>query len=190
MIRHGEPVGGRRYRGRIDDPLSENGWQQMWTAVGDHAPWQHIITSPLSRCRDFAIALGTRQGIPVADDPRLMEIGFGVWEGRAPDELQRHDPDILNRFFNDPVTYRPEGAEPLDQFVGRVREAWYELLDIHAGKHLLLVAHAGIIRAVISEVLEIPARNIFRIKVTNAGVSRIRINPARPPTLVFHHGRF
>ncbi|MHB1590203.1 MAG: histidine phosphatase family protein [Sulfuricella sp.] len=35
LIRHGEPVGGRRYRGRTDDPLSEKGWNQMWTAVGD-----------------------------------------------------------------------------------------------------------------------------------------------------------
>ena len=33
MIRHGEPVGGRRYRGQIDDPLSEKGWRQMWAAV-------------------------------------------------------------------------------------------------------------------------------------------------------------
>ena len=31
LIRHGEPVGGRRYRGHIDDPLSERGWQQMWS---------------------------------------------------------------------------------------------------------------------------------------------------------------
>ena len=29
LIRHGEPVGGRRYRGQIDDPLSEKGWKQM-----------------------------------------------------------------------------------------------------------------------------------------------------------------
>ena len=189
MIRHGEPVGGRRYRGQVDDPLSEKGWQQMWTAVGDRAPWRHIVTSPLSRCREFAVALGTRHGIPVTDDPRLTEIGFGVWEGRTPDELRRDDPDILTRFFNDPVAHRPAGAEPLDQFVGRVREAWYELLDNHAGKHLLLVAHAGVIRAVISLVLEIPASNMFRIKVANAGISRIRIDPALPPTLVFHHGQ-
>jgi len=37
-MRHGEPVGGRAYRGHsIDDPLSEKGWQQMWDAVGDDA---------------------------------------------------------------------------------------------------------------------------------------------------------
>ena len=36
VIRHGEPKGGRRYRGYgIDDPLTETGWQQMWTAMPD-----------------------------------------------------------------------------------------------------------------------------------------------------------
>ena len=30
LIRHGEPVGGRAYRGHnIDDPLSDKGWQQI-----------------------------------------------------------------------------------------------------------------------------------------------------------------
>ena len=37
LIRHGEPVGGRKYRGQTDDPLSEKGWAQMWAAVGDYA---------------------------------------------------------------------------------------------------------------------------------------------------------
>ena len=34
LIRHGEPEGGRAFRGHsIDDPLSEKGWQQMWDVL-------------------------------------------------------------------------------------------------------------------------------------------------------------
>ena len=29
LIRHGEPVGGSKYRGQTDDPLSEKGWAQI-----------------------------------------------------------------------------------------------------------------------------------------------------------------
>ena len=77
-IRHGLPVGGARYRGHaIDDPLSESGWQQMWDAVGDAAPWNRIVSSPLKRCRDFAEALGTRHGLPLELDDGLREVGFG-----------------------------------------------------------------------------------------------------------------
>ena len=57
LLRHGEPIGGRRYRGHIDDPLSEYGWSEMWHAVSGETPWQQIITSPLRRCREFAEAL-------------------------------------------------------------------------------------------------------------------------------------
>ncbi|MFO7446727.1 MAG: hypothetical protein R6W90_10190, partial [Ignavibacteriaceae bacterium] len=36
---------GRRYRGQTDDPLSEKGWQQMREAVGEHRPWDVIVSS-------------------------------------------------------------------------------------------------------------------------------------------------
>ena len=58
LIRHGEPIGGRRYRGHgVDDPLSEKGWSQMWQAVGNYNAWHHIITSPLQRCQQFPPAI-------------------------------------------------------------------------------------------------------------------------------------
>jgi alpha-ribazole phosphatase/probable phosphoglycerate mutase len=33
LLRHGESVGGRKYRGQTDDPLSEKGWAQMRDVV-------------------------------------------------------------------------------------------------------------------------------------------------------------
>jgi len=83
LLRHGEPVGGRKYRGQIDDPLSEKGWAQMHAAVGDTAPWTRIVSSPLQRCRAFAEILADRHGLLLTLDERLAEVGFGVWEGRS-----------------------------------------------------------------------------------------------------------
>ena len=42
LLRHGEPVGGSRYRGQLDDALSERGWKQMWQAVGGRPLWQQV----------------------------------------------------------------------------------------------------------------------------------------------------
>lgn len=83
LIRHGEPVGGVLIRGQRDDPLSDTGWQQMWTAVDGMQNWQQIVTSPLSRCAEFARELGTRLNVPVEVEERFSEIGFGEWEGRV-----------------------------------------------------------------------------------------------------------
>ena len=189
FLRHGEPVGGRRYRGDgVDDPLSEKGWQQMWDAVGEHHPWDRIVASPLSRCLAFAEALAARHGIALSADPRFMEVGFGSWEGNTAAELEVEDPDQLRRFYADPVNARPAGAEVLADFFGRVSAAVDHVLDQHAGKHVLVVAHAGVIRAAIAHVIGAPAAGMYRIQVDNAGITRIRSDGVRPPTLLFHGG--
>jgi len=186
LLRHGEPIGGRRYRGQRDDPLSETGWEQMWHAVSGKTPWQRIITSPLSRCRAFAEAFADKQAIPMLVDDRLQEIGFGEWEGKSAAELSQGDPDIIARYYRDPLRNRPPGAEPLDRFLTRIRAAYEEAVTRYPGSHLLLVAHAGVIRGLIAGILQTPPEATFWINVDGAHLSRIRVGGERPPTLMFH----
>jgi len=191
FIRHGEPIGGKKYRGRTDDPLSDKGWDQMRRAVADHSPWNVIISSPLARCADFARELAQRHGLPLEMDPRLMELGFGAWEGKTSAELTRSDPEVLARFWNDPLAHAPPGSEPLAEFHERVVAAWRDILKTHGGAHVLIVAHAGVIRMAISHVLGAPLKNLFRTQVPNAGITRIRIERNGEsvfPQLMFHAG--
>lgn len=192
LIRHGEPVGGRRYRGQTDDPLSEKGWAQMRSAVGDARPWDVVVSSTLSRCLEFARELSARHRLPLETDPRFMEIGFGAWEGRTPEELTAIDPLLIERFREDPVAHRPEGAEALADFAARVGAAWRDVVARHAGRHVLIVAHAGVIRTVVGQTLEVPLHRVFRISVPTAGISRIRVRQRGAeliPELLFHAGR-
>jgi alpha-ribazole phosphatase/probable phosphoglycerate mutase len=191
LLRHGEPVGGRKYRGQTDDPLSEKGWRQMREAVGDHCPWDAIVSSSLSRCQEFARELATRHHRPLEVDPRLMEIGFGEWEGRTAEQLEAEVPGQVQRFLVDPLGHRPRGAEPLPEFRARVLAAWAEILGRHAGPHVLVVGHAGIIRVLVSEVLGASLDRLFRLYVPSAGLSRIEIEQREGitlPRLVFHAG--
>jgi len=191
LIRHGEPVGGRRYRGQTDDPLSEKGWAEMRAAVGDARPWDVVVSSTLSRCLAFARELSTRHQLPLETEPRFMEIGMGAWEGRTPEELTATDPSLIDRFRDDPFSYRPEGGETLKDFAARVGTAWHEVLARHAGRHVLIVAHAGVIRAVVGQVLEVPLHRVYRISVPTAGISRIRVRKQGSlliPELLFHAG--
>lgn len=192
LMRHGEPVGGRRYRGQTDDPLSEKGWQQMWGAVGEFRGWQHIVTSPLQRCAAFADALGDKLALPVTRDIRLQEAGFGEWEGKLPAEICADDAERLFRFKSDPVRHAPPGAEALAAFHRRVGEAWQELLAAHRGQHVLVVSHAGAIRMLMAHALGLPAGHVYRLHVGNAGLTRIQVDwsgDAMLPTLLFHAGR-
>jgi len=186
LLRHGEPVGGNRYRGQLDDSLSERGWEQMWQAVAGRRGWQQIVSSPLQRCQAFARALAGRHALPVRVDARFAEVGFGEWEGRTVAELDALDPGQVARFLADPVTHRPAGAEPLADFIGRVGRGFDELVSNHAGQSVLLVAHAGVIRAVLGRVLEIPPTALYRIHVANAGITRVRTDRQRGYSLLSH----
>ena len=186
LLRHGEPVGGSRYRGQLDDELSEKGWQQMWQAVDGFSDWQQIITSPLQRCRDFSDQLGERYGLPVHSEQRFSEVGFGEWEGKTRVELEQQFPGQLARFYQDPVNERPPGAEPLDRFLSRVQNGFDDLLLRITGQALLVVAHAGVIRAVLAHALEIPPTAMYRIHVANAGMTRLSTDGERSFKLLAH----
>lgn len=187
FLRHGEPLGGRRFRGDgVDDPLSEKGWQQMWRAVGDDVPWNRIVTSPLQRCRAFAEALAQRHGLPLQVESRFREVGFGRWEGSTPDEIQTRDPQGYIAFYRDPVHSRPQGAESLEDFGARVSGALHDAIRDCPGEHLLVVAHAGVIRAVLGHVLQAQPVAWYRVRIDNAGLTRLRANSAGS-RLEFHN---
>lgn len=187
LMRHGEPVGGRRYRGQIDDPLSEAGWAQMRAAVGEAVPWTHIVSSPLLRCRAFAEALADAHGLPLALDPRLKEVGFGEWEGKSAAEIEADAPGMLARFKTDPVHARPAGAEPLGDFQARVAASLEDQLTQHAGRHVLLVVHAGVTRMALAWALHIPLEHAYRTEVATASLTRLRFDAGRA-SLIFHGG--
>jgi len=185
VIRHGEPEGGRRYRGySVDDPLTEKGWTQMRAAVTKNSPWQHIVSSPLKRCLEFAQELADDLQINVSVDDRIKEIGFGVWEGKTPEEILAEDADALNHFYRDPVNNRPQGAEPLDTFSDRVWQAYQAIAEEHKGKHVLIVAHAGVARAITANILRMSLDDVYsRLGIEYGGVITSSIEKDAPPKL-------
>ena len=177
LMRHGEPEGGRAYRGHnIDDSLSEKGWQQMWHAVGDSCPWHHIITSPLSRCHAFARALAEDNNLSLEVEDDFKEVGFGSWEGKTPDQIRNDNLKEYEDFYQDPVYCRPPGAEHLDDFIRRTTDTYQKIINEHQGEHVLVVCHAGVIRSIIAHTLHAEPAGMYRIKVTNGGITRIRVN--------------
>ncbi|HYP66731.1 MAG TPA: alpha-ribazole phosphatase family protein [Thiobacillaceae bacterium] len=189
LMRHGEPLGGSKYRGQLDDPLSEKGWAQMREKLGGHAPWQQVISSPLSRCREFAEELAVDHGLPLHVDERLKEVCFGVWEGKTAAQLNEENPQQLPRFRADPVNARPAGAEPLEQFYRRVVAALDEIVARHRHEHLLIICHAGVMRMALTHVLDVPLNRAYRIEVGHAALSRLAFDADASPRLVFHDGR-
>jgi len=189
LLRHGAPEGGNRYRGSLDDPLSEQGWTQMRTAVGQHCPWQFVISSPLRRCADFARKLAERHQLPWQPEPAFQEMSFGAWEGRTAADILLTTPEALDNFWRDPLHHPPPGGESLVDCNARVLTAWHAMLERYQGQHVLLVSHGGVIRILLRHVLDMPLARIWRLEVPYASISRVRVHGVdadAQPLLVFH----
>lgn len=176
LLRHGQVQGGDCYRGSgIDDPLTPKGMKQMQYALPDELPWQRIVSSPMKRCCEFASWLATTHHIPLVIDNRFMEIGFGQWEGRLKSDLKLNHPGMIEQFYQDPVTNRPVNAEKISDLIARVGLGLAQIKQQSQSseERVLLVGHAGVIRAALAYVLDIPANKIFRIRVSHASFTRI-----------------
>lgn len=157
LIRHGEPVGGQMYRGHKDDPLSDIGWQQMRDAINDNDHWDIILSSPLLRCREFAVALAAEKNIPLTVAEEFKEVNFGQWEGLTREQVSAQFGDHQANFWRDAENHPPPGAETIHAFHQRIGHAWSHYHDKLRGKRVLLVCHGGVIRMVLAHVLGITA---------------------------------
>ena len=77
-------------------------------------------------------------------------------------------------FLKDPVNRRPNGAELLDDFIQRIGSAYEETIERYQGSHFLIVAHAGVMRAIIAKTVYASPAGLYRIKISNGGITRIR----------------
>lgn len=171
LLRHGETVGGTRFRGSLDDPLTDEGIRQMECAVANAGPWDEIVTSPLSRCAAFAESLALKLRVPLAIDERLREIHFGDWEGRSYAELMATAPLALTRFLGDPLRHPPPGAESVEAFRERTLDALRDRLTPHnLGRRLLLVTHGGVIRVMLCHARRWPLARLLEIDVPHASL--------------------
>lgn len=98
LVRHGQTKWNSegRVQGRTDIPLNARGMAQA-EAVGEWLSGRKIdavYASPLMRAHDTAKAIADRQGICVRLLDEMIEIDFGLWEGKTSRELSKEFPQF------------------------------------------------------------------------------------------------
>jgi broad specificity phosphatase PhoE len=164
LVRHGESTWNAigRVQGWADPPLSELGeWQahQVARRLAD-VKMAAVYTSTLQRAFRTAQIISNRLGIIPVPDPRLREHGMGEATGMI---WQREDVFSRWPFLTEIAkqgkhirTYIP-GAEPLIPFIQRIRKAVSEIRQIHREGDVTIVAHGGVFRAYLADLLQTSA---------------------------------
>ena len=196
LIRHGESawIVEGRFQGQGDPPLSEAGERQA-AAVGARmaatsampsvpvpdGPPVAIWHSPLLRAVQTAQAIHEARGAdaPLRPLDGLKELGQGEWEGRTHDEVRERWPDELAAWQDDPLNHHAPGGESLREGMVRVRSALATILghDAPAGADgastpwAIVVAHDGILRLLMLDVLDIGIEHFWSFPLTLASVT-------------------
>jgi broad specificity phosphatase PhoE len=169
IARHGETTWNAvgRYQGRLETPLSPLGQAQAQALAGALAGKNiaRIISSPLSRCMQTALPLSLRTGVPVEEEPLLLEIAHGTWEGRYRDEIAQNDPQTYRIWREHPEHVKFEGGESLNDVLARW-SAFVEKFEPSAGT--LLVTHDVVVRVALLERAGRPIEELRRVHALNA----------------------
>lgn len=153
LIRHGTTEWNlvKRIQGRSDLPLCDPGRSEAlaWIEKLAHWPWDRLVTSPLLRARETGHLINTRLELPFCIDMRLGEQSWGEWEGRTlawiEDQLTTLPPGSATRGW----TFCPPGGESRNRVWLRSQAALVEQSRQFPGKTILVVAHGGVIKALV-----------------------------------------
>ena len=115
------------------------------------------VSSPLMRCTKLA----DRLGVAYERDPRLLEMHFGDWEGLSWDDIDR---EAFDSWMADYVSTSPPGGECFQAVADRVDDLLSELSASNV-ETVGFITHAGVIRALLASILDIPLESTWRFSV-------------------------
>ncbi|MCL1874720.1 MAG: histidine phosphatase family protein [Synergistaceae bacterium] len=176
LIRHGKTDWNVdvRFQGSTDIPLNDYGYQQAFKTAARLKSWQGapVYSSPLKRAMQTAEVISA--GAPVIPLDGLTEINFGDWEGALVSDIRKKDKVALDAWHRDGFFSIPENAEPWGQVYGRVSASVKVCLQ-REEERIIVVAHGGIIRALMVDLLQLDPRSAWRLAVYNCSISAIDI---------------
>lgn len=178
LLRHGEPELRQALLGSTNSPLTEKGWQQLCESYETLTDIQQLISSPLSRCAEFADFKSNQAGVNLSIEPRWQECHFGDWDGLLIEFLHQKYPQQLAQFFDDPAHHMPPNSEGFTEFSERVEQLLLNVLDEFSGKRIAVITHAGVIRTLVAWCLQmdyIKGTHFRRFAIEYGSVTHISI---------------
>ena len=172
LLRHGAlaPDPERRLVGAQDLPMSDEGRAQIRALAQTFLPeilpdLRAVLTSDLERCRETAAILLADCGanLPLHVEPGLREICLGRWEGLNREAIRRKWPGAFEARGLDLAAFVPPEGESFRMVERRALHALARRRDRHPEGTLLVVTHAGVMRALLARYWGLPLSRVWPI---------------------------
>ena len=180
IIRHGRTDWNdlHKLQGRTDIPLNEDGREMAKKAALEirDVHCDICFCSPLKRSAETAQILLEGRDIPIIYDERLVEMGFGEYEGIAGYFDGIDSP--VSAFFMNPDRYSAPiaaGAESMDELFERTGSFLEEKVmpELNRGRDVLIVGHGAMNSAIISRVKKLPLKEFWSAGIENCKLMKL-----------------
>lgn len=176
LLRHGHVDNGseKRYLGRMDVSLDALGKEQSqelreyFKAISIDA----VFTSPLKRCLQTTQILCKDKPIFYQSIEAFTEIDMGDWDNVPMSYIKSHSPELYAQRGEDLEYFTPPNGESFHDMAKRVKDA-FDGITNHATGTILIVAHAGVNRMILSRILGLEIHAMFSIEQPYACVSAL-----------------
>lgn len=125
-----------------------------------------VYSSPLQRCLRLAEQFSSN----IITDARLLELNFGAWENTL---FSAIEPETLRDWTENFVHTAPPGGESFIVLCQRVAAFWEALIQQPA-EQVLIITHAGVIRALLAQVLQLPPANAFQLAINPGSIHKLQ----------------
>lgn len=175
LVRHGDTElnSAERYWGRSDVKLSSAGIEQA-ERLRDRLAVEKIdavYSSNLERALVTAEIIASSHQLAVITCAELREVNFGQLEGLNFSEISRLYPEVAKLWAERSTKLKYPGGESLVEFNTRVSK-FLSRLDKHTvGETILIVAHAGVLRTLVCQLLGIDPQRRWQIRLDLASLS-------------------
>jgi broad specificity phosphatase PhoE len=170
FLRHGQTPAsqGDAFCGSgLDPELTDAGAEmaQAFAAAYRTMSWRAVYASPLRRTVATARPLCEALGLEVELRDDLKEIGYGAWEGKTKDEVERDYHDDYIKWLADPAWHAPTGGEQAVVIARRAQRTLEEIMQRFDEGNVLVVSHKATIRIMLCALLGIDVGR-FRYRLT------------------------
>jgi broad specificity phosphatase PhoE len=181
LVRHAEVERNfqRIFGGKIDMNLSPRGHQQAdILAKFLHArKLDAVYASPMKRVQQTLapyLGNGAPKQIILQD---LREVDFGGWTGLNWEQVA----EKFNLLTHDWLDHIEQGIVPNgesgEQFRERVEPCVHQIIEDHPGQTVGIFCHGGVIRMILSILLDLPLPNTNIFEIEYAGMTQIALRP-------------
>jgi len=175
LARHGQTEWNaqRRFQGKTDVPLNESGLNEarMLAVRLKNWPVDVIYTSPFSRALETAKIVSDLNVNAARLEVRseLEEMSFGNWEKLSVHDVAKSFPGRYEAWKDDPSKVVPPGGESFEDVVKRVKPVLDDILN-REDREVLIVAHGGVIRAIVVLLLGLSPSGIWHMRLDNCAL--------------------